>query len=84
MTERNSIWLLIVLPVLVALLLLVPVSCVTGSGSCAEGAPCPPGETTCYSLVGVPANGVVAAFGVAIVGAAGTVAYLRWLRRSSE
>lgn len=82
MTERTSIWLLIVLPVVVALVLLVPLACVSGSGSCAEDAPCPPGETTCYSLVGIPANGLVAALGIAGVGAAGTAGYLRWLRRS--
>lgn len=81
MTERSSIWLLIVLPVVVALVLLVPLGCVTGTGSCVEGVPCPPSQTTCYSLVGVPASGVSAMVGVTLVGAAGTAAYLRWLRR---
>lgn len=82
MTERSSIWLLIVLPVVVALLLLVPVICGGGAADCAEGAPCPPSVTTCYSLAGVPTNGFVAALGVASVGAAGTAFYLRWTRRN--
>ena len=81
MTERSSIWLLIVLPVVVALLLLVPLGCVTGSGSCVEGEPCPPPQTTCYSLVGVPAHGLSAVVGVTLVGGAGTAAYVRWRRR---
>ena len=84
MTERNSIWLLIVLPVVAALLLPVPLGCVTGIGLCPEGELCPPPETTCYSLFGVPASSLSAATGVPLVGAAGTAAYLRWLRRQGE
>lgn len=82
MTERTSIWLLIVLPIVVAVVLLVPVMCGGGSGDCVEDSPCPPTVTTCFSLVGIPTNGLVAALGVASGGAGGTAFYLRWTRHN--
>lgn len=84
MTERTSIWLLIVLPIVVALVLLVPLSCVAGSGGdCIAGEPCPAGEQMCYSLVGVPANGIVGAVGGGLAAACGVAAYRRWTRRQT-
>lgn len=84
MTERTSIWLLIVLPTVVAALLLVPVMCGGGAADCVRGAPCPPSTTTCFSLVGVPTNGLAAAAAVATVGAFGTALYLRWVGKRSR
>lgn len=57
------------LPVIVGLVLFLPLGCVTGSGLCAEDAVRCSGEsvTTCYSVVGVPTSGAVAAIGVPVV-----------------
>lgn len=81
MSEHRRVWLLIVLPVVVAILLLVPLGCVTMSGLCPPDAEtCPPSTTRCYSLVGVPAADV-GWFGVALAAGGGAIAYRRSLRR---
>jgi hypothetical protein len=58
-----------VLPAVVAALSLVPLACVTAAGLCPEdAATCDArSTTTCYSAVGIPTNGAVAAVGVPIV-----------------
>ena len=84
MTRRPSAWLALLVPVVLAVLMLVPLSCVGGSASCAAGTNCPPDSApTCYSLLGIPSNAGVAALGVMAVAVVSIVVYLRRLRSSA-
>ena len=58
-----------VVPLIIGLVLFLPGACVTGTGQCPQDAPDCSGESvsTCYSVVGVPTNAVVALVGVPVV-----------------
>lgn len=56
-----------VLPIVLGVVLFLPGPCVSGTADCPANADCGTQTTTCYSVVGIPTNGAVAAVGIPVV-----------------